>query len=780
MQNVQLKVIFRGWVRNPVYLVIALLSLVIGLTCSILLVGFILNEYKIAHNIDNNGQHFLVQQYSNHHQEDKLRSNSSSLNLGLELKNYFPEVEDICVCHHEQGKMFKDQKETFIEFFSVTHQFPEFFHPVILAGNLEHTLADPGEIAVTASFARQQFGRPDPIGENIHLSYSKIIPNKGWGTVQIDRLYKITTIIDDSRDDFLDYKMLIGLPEEDLNNQTGSMNIYFNFVKLDKSVAKADFVDKVNRDTIGFGAKFYRAPQIELQPLEQIYFADKENDHKTFFITRDRSLLYIGGSVALVVLLIACFNYINISMTRTLQRLRNVGQQMVFGATKREMQLLVILETAMQVVLAFGIALAIIYSILPSFNLFMSSQLTLYDLLQGRSLGCIIVLLVLVTVMPSLYIFFKLGQTSLCSMLKQEYRQHAGLITGMVIAQFFVSLVLLIMVLNINNQMHFIGHVRPDADRIYVLSPLEETDQWEHFPTRLKEVPGIEAITCSTPLMAGSCWSNGKSLTFVYADSDFYRFYDMDFVMGGYVGQETGEYKNIVVNETMIRVFDIKEPVGYELDFNGKYRITGVVRDFPIDDFSKTIEPLAIERMDHNYTICLKLFEGTEKATLDKVKQLWQEVEPMRVELECINLVELYENLHQNQQRLLRIIWVFTWVSLFLNALGLFGLAWFSVENRRKEIGMRKINGASVQQIIILLCARFLKWIVFAFVLAAPLAYWLVQQWMAQFVYRVGIQCWTFLAAFAFILMVGIATVIWQSSKAALVNPVEIIKKGEC
>lgn len=778
MQNVQLKVIFRGWVRNPVYLVIALLSLVIGLTCSILLVGFILNEYKIAHNIDNNGQHFLVQQNTNRHQEDGLRRNSSDHGLTVKMKNYFPEVEDICVCHQEQGRIIKEQKETYIEFFSVTRQFPEFFHPVILAGNLQQTLADPGEIAITTSFARQHFGRPDPIGENIHLSFSKINP-QGKGMVHIDRLFKITTIIDDSRKDFLNFNMLLGLPEEDLMNQTGSINLYYNFLKLDKSVTKTEFVDKVNRDTVAFRT-WYKAPQIELQPLEQIYFADKENENNTFFVTRDRSLLYIGGSVALVVLLIACFNYINISMTRTLQRLRNVGQQMVFGATKREMQLLVILETAMQVVLAFGIALAIIYSILPSFNLFMSSQLTLHDLLQGWSLWCIIVLLVLVTVMPSLYIFFKLGQTSLCSMLKQEYRQHAGLITGMVIAQFFVSLVLLITVLNINNQMRFIGHVRPDADRIYVLSPLEETDQWEHFPTRLKEVPGIEAITCSTPLMAGSCWSNGKSLTFVYADSDFYRFYDMDFVMGGYVGQETGEYKNIVVNETMIRVFDIKEPVGYELDFNGKYRITGVVRDFPIDDFSKTIEPLAIERMDHNYTICLKLFEGTEKATLDKVKQLWQEVEPMRVELECINLVELYENLHQNQQRLLRIIWVFTWVSLFLNALGLFGLAWFSVENRRKEIGMRKINGASVQQIIILLCARFLKWIVFAFVLAAPLAYWLVQQWMAQFVYKVGIQSWTFLAAFAFILMVGIATVIWQSSKAALVNPVEIIKKEEC
>lgn len=776
ISNIQLKVIVRGWFRNKVYFVIALLSLVMGLTCSLLLVGFVGNEYRIANQVEDGGQLFLVQEYSNFRQDKVIENNGSSKGMAYNLKNYYPEVKGFCVFHEERGDYFRNGEKKPIEFMAVTAEFPEFFRPKVVAGDLKRTLASPDQIAVTSSYAMQQFGRVDVIGETMHISYSRVPLEEKWGMEEINQVYTITSVIDDSEEHFLNYKILIRLGEECLVRNGAAINRYYSFLKLDPAVNREVFAQKVTGDSTVWKSKYYYPPQIRLIPMNQVYFTDEQGEKDELIVTRNRGLLFIGLSIAIAVLLLACFNYINISMTRTLQRMKNVGQQMVFGATKGEMQVSLVMETAIQVVLAFGIALGLLYQILPLFNGFMDARLTLGGLFVGNTLWAVIGLLVLVTLLPSWYIFSHLSRETLYAILKQEYRQRSRLITGMVITQFFVALVLLITVLNIHAQMNFIGHIRQDADRIYVISLLAKSERWDAFCTRLNEIPGVEAITVSSPLGSGTVGKEGKLLNLIFADDKFYDFYHLDFVAGEAVRGEVEGYKNIVVNEAMVREFGLQEPVGYQMDFNGKYRITGVVRDFPIDNFSEKIQPLAIEASEGGWQVCVKMHEKRIDHILQEVKKLWREIEPLGVPIQCKTMVQVYEDLHLNEQRLLKIVWIFTWISIILTCLGLFGLAWFAVEKRRKEIGIRKVNGATEFQIIVLLCTRFVKWIAWAFVLAVPVAYWLVQQWMMQFVYRVGLQEWTFLLAGLWIVLVGILTVIWQSWRAALVNPVEVIK----
>lgn len=774
MKAIQFKVIFRGWLKNKLYLVISLLSLIVGLTCSVLLVGFVMNEQKIAGSITGGEDIYLLQQSRTYFQKDEDKRNSSQPDIGLGLKRNFPEVQDICIFHQEVGSLFWNGKKETFEFYTVTANFPDFFHPKVLTGDLAKTLSNPTEIAITRSFALQRFGNPVPVGETMRLLYNELIQENGM-TKETDNIYTITTIIDDSEENFLDYKVLKRLPPDDLD--CGAyVNRHYTFLKLDATTRSEDFKQKISQDSSWTNLKFNKTSKIDLVPIKSVYFTDKENVDGSLLITRNKSLLFIGLSIAIAILLIACFNFVNISMSRTLQRLRNTGQQVVFGAARLEIQMSLIVETGMQVLIAFLISLGILYGILPLFNSFMDSHLMLSDLFQGETLLAIALLLGIVTMLPSLYIFSRLDRIPLANILKQDSRQKSGLITGMVVTQFAVSLVLLIMMLNIRQQMEYITHVRPEADRIYSVSPAEYSDQWAAFGQRLKEIPEIEAITFSPPLTSGSMSVNNQQMHIIYADQNFFDFYKLEFIAGSFISSQNKEYKNIVVNETMLKKFNITEPIGHEFNLSGKYKITGVVRDFPIDNFSKEIVPLRIEARKNSWQVCLKIPQSVNQEAISKIKGLWKEAEPLNIPLEFKTMSQIYRELHDNEQKLSQVVWTFTWISLLLTSLGLFGLAWFSVEKRRREIGIRKINGATETQIITLLCGRFIRWIAYAIVIAMPIAFWLVREWMMQFIYRIEISVGTFAGAGILMILVGIATVIWQSWKAAIINPVKVIK----
>lgn len=778
MQGILFKVIFRGWMKNRIHFLIAVMSLIVGLTCSVLLIGFVMNEYRIAGSVPDSEQIFLLQAKDRMYQAGDVKSNSSDPAIALELKDSYPEVKSICLFHNEYGEIRLNERLEHILFYSVTSNFADFFHPRVLAGNIGQTLASPAEVAITKSYALRLFGRPDPIGESVELSYTKLVAEVGRSTATtVKEICVVTTILDDSADGFLTYGLLRGFQSEDLNVKNGHMGSYNNFVKLDKTTDPEKFMLKVSLDTV-FKSKFYEVPQMSFIPMRDVYFADEANTNinHSLIKTRDKALLYIGLSIALAVLLIACFNYVNISMTRMLQRMRVTGQQLVLGATRGGMQGALIIETGMQVIFAFFVAVGVLYLVLPQFNGFMNSQLTLGDFFQGEIFWIMILLLVVVTVLPSLYIFSKLENAPLGDILKQACRQRSELITGMVVAQFVVSVVLMITMLNIRQQMEFIAHVRPDADRIFSLGVNQETAQWQAFRDKLSEIPEIEQISSSSPLISNKMRSDGKLLTFISGERNIFDFYKMELISGSIPEMGNPERKNVVVNETMVKMFDIKEPLGYEFLLGQKYRICGVVRDFPVDNLTKTIEPMAIMLQKDPRSICLKIPEASEKTALAKVRALWREVEPLNIPLECKSMAQLYRELHANDQRLLQVVWVFAWISLLLTSLGLFGLAWFSVERRKREIGIRKINGATEVQVVTLLCGRFIKWIGWAFVIAIPVALWLIRQWMEQFVYRTDIAWWTFAGVGLFVIIVGVATVIWQSWRVAVVNPVEVVK----
>lgn len=772
MKIIQLKMIFRSWARNKVYTVISVLSLVVGLSCCMLMGGFVINEYRIAGAISDSEQWYTLKSKNVFYNNTELES----LTMGdgayaVRLHDRFPEVTDYCIFHGAYAEVIEGKKSSYLDgYYEVMPEFVKTFQPQVLSGDLKQTLSRPGEVAVTRSFALRFLGTDQVIGQPLMLAVAKTIRTENECHNELcTSTYTITSVIDDSRRSFLNYKVLTGLPDTEIaTGLKGWIGFYYAFIRLDRGVTPVDFEKKIAADST--------LNPVKLVAMNEIYFLPEGNS-EGLIVSRDPVLLYVGISIALAVLVIACFNYVNICMTRTVQRLRNTGQQMVFGASGKQMRWQLLIETGMQVTVAFGVALLVIYQLLPQFNALFSARLHMSDFISGIIPLMLGGILLVVTVLPSLYIFSRLGRMQLTRILKQEYSRRSRLTTGMVVIQFAVSIVLLIFVMNIHRQMDFIKHSRPESEDILFLDPemgMAE-DLWSVFHERLSSIPEVEAVTQGSGMTESMVSNNGRNMNIINAAVNYFDFYRLEFAEGTPFTASSPKDR-VVVNETMVKQWDIKEPIGYTFAFNGRNNtICGVVKDYVMGHFTRAVEPLMIVP-EYGYLTVVKVKPANRQSAIAKMAALWKEIAPDQGMFGWKTMADSYLSLHQDQEKMMKLVLIFSWLSLILTCLGLFGLAWYSVENRNKEIALRKVSGATELQVIALLCGRFLRWILIAFVVAVPFAFYFSKEWLGQFVYRQDMTSWTFVAIGFFALGVGAITVLWQAWRVAVRNPVETLK----
>ena len=776
MKLIQFKMIFRSWARNKVYTVISVFSLIVGLTCSILMSGFVGNEYRIAHALPNSDRWYGLKETNVFYGSTELELfGGGEGSLALQLKDRYPEIEDYCVFHYCNVQVVdKGNSREIKGYYEVLPDFVRIFQPKVMQGDLEQTLKRPGEIAVTRSFALKQFGKENAIGESLVLNVSQAVRLSNGTTYSKmgEKAYTITAILDDSQRNFFNYSLLTGLPEAEIaTNLKGWVGSYYTFIGLSEGVKAEDIENKIAADST-----FNTDCKMKFVPLDDVYFAS-DAELEGLILNRNPLFLYIGMSIALAVLLIACFNYINISMTRTLQRLRNTGQQMVFGASRRQMKTQLMIETTLQVLFAVGVAFILIYQFLPQFNGLFEARLLFSDFFTGATPWVLLGLLALVIVLPTLYIFSRLGESQLSRILKQEYGKRSRLITGMVVVQFAISIVLLIFTVNVQRQMDFIAHNRLGAENIILIDPnvMMDEDLGAVFHERLSSIPEIEEIAWGSAMTDGMMYVNGKNMNLVYADENYFRFFNLQFVEGEPYTASSPK-NHIVVNEAVIEKWEIKNPVGSRFEFSGQeYIICGVVHNYIFDDLTRAIEPLMISS-EYPYTTVVKVSEKNCSAAIAKMMALWKEIAPDEQPFEWETLADAFRNLHQDQQKMFRLVLVFSWISLILTCLGLFGLAWYSVENRMKEIALRKVSGATEMQVMEVLCSRGVKWILIAFLIALPVGGYFTLQWIKQFVYQQHMTVWTYIGVGVFVFLVGMLTVVWQTWRAAVRNPVETLK----
>ena len=664
MQNVQFKIIFRGWIKNRTYTLISLISLITGITCCSLLVTFVIHEYNIAHSILNSKNSYLVQE-----QREQDATPSEALisgKSGVQLKNTYPEIKAYCVFRNEHLLLSEESKEPdYMYAYSVTPNFTEFFKLPLLSGDLHQTLLSSNEIAVTRSFALQYFGIANPIGKSITLGHSiRHFDGKENTYKTIFKSYTITTVIDDSQKSFLHYGILRGLPDEEVSQITGFP--FYTFIELTPEITVQKFLAKIND--------------------------------------------------------------------------RNEGQ----------------FED-------------------------ITSDLSLSDLYAGYTPLVLILLLGTIIIIPPLYVILKINKNSLSKILKNENKQKTILIRNIVITQFTISIILTTTVVNIHHQMDFATHCRPHANEILILGwelYSVEDETIKIFYDQLTSIPEITHRTMSAITQNCTYGLDNMYVDCTDADLSFFDFYDIKLLEGRLFSPGKQGLYEAIVNETFLKKQGITEPLGKTFQiWDETFTIVGVVADYPRDKLTREITPLFIRFSDTGSDRhIIRIQPGTRKIVEEKINALWEQVAPGAIEIKTCNMAERFMEFHEEELQVMKILSIFSYISILLAGVGLFGLAWFSVENRRKEISLRKINGASENQITVLLCARFIKWILIAFCIGAPVAYYCSAQWLTQFVYKNEISPVSFIFIGIAVVFIGTLTVAWQAFKASRMNPVDSIK----
>ena len=630
MRMFQYKILFRHWGKNKIYPCISTFSLVIGLTCSTLLIGFAMHEQHTAHSTPGEDQLYVVQTKDNFYHNSELKTYDTPVGAAQKLHEKYPQVTGYCTFRQEFVVMHRGKhKQEIDNAYKVTPGFDTLFQPKMISGNLKQTLSQPLEIAITRSFALRTFGKENPLGEVLTLETYKDVfvkDGEGYGVSQqqVNQDYTITSVIDDRPPSVLYYELLFGLSPEEIARQPFSTSWYHNVVQV-----------QAGSDLSALQEKDENANPLFLLPIEQAYYT-KDYSENRLFRYRDYKQLQTSLYIALLILIIACFNHVNINMTRSFQRLLYSGQQLIHGASRNEIRWQVIQETALQVGFAFLISLALIYMVLPKFNAFMDSRLTFSDLFRGETLSIIFYTLVAVILFPSIYILYKAERVALADILRKNYTFHRSLIAGIIVVQFTISIILLALFLTIKGQTEYITHIRPDAESIISIeheyTPNEHS--WKTFKEQVITLSEVVDYTSTLPLMNGAIANREFNANTLKMDQRFFHFYHAELVAGDSLCHTSDiSTHKVLVNESLIRKKQIENPIGQSFSHDGMdFVICGVIKDYAIDHVTNEVEPLIIIRETDDWVNArgsvIKTRLGEVEATIARMQSLGKTIAP--------------------------------------------------------------------------------------------------------------------------------------------------------
>lgn len=781
-----LKIIFRSWRRNGLSTLISLLSLTVGLICSTMLIMFVVGEYKVASALGRTDRVYMLEKMDSFYNKDKnVRDASLSPTVVIKLAESYGDIDAYCLAHQSEWRL-NDAIKRYAKkgLYMVTDNFCDMFDIPVLEGDLRATLKSKSEIAVSESFMQEVFGRSAKIGDRITAKSGGNAYFNNVRSAIIDHDVVITTILDETHKTPFSYGALAQLSYKDFSGlQNGYTGSYYSFVRLRPESSITMLENKLTADTsmmnsMGGGGIFF-------VPFEDVYLdkTSRREGSNTFIQRREPTLLVVGMSVALAILLIAAFNYVNITMTRARNRLKNIAGQRIFGASAWSVRWQTVLDTTLLVAISFGLALAFINALLPQFNAFMDSTIMLSDIFSLNNMLFIVSLLLVLIILPSAYILMRIEVSSPMETFKNPMGRSIRISSMMVIAQFVISIVLVAVGLNISRQMNFISSQLPSSASVLRLrNRVDPKPLALEYVDQVKALASVRAVTSCGPLPNMSVSVNGVAMNSMSADDRMLDFYGIQLIEGR--NFEASDLSNaVIVNETLLSVMDVKQPaVGEEFEFNGsKNRIIGVVKDFMYEDAHKKIQPLLLscpeggESTTEYWFLYLKV-SGDAQQRIDELQALWKEMHPNHAGLEIKSVAQIFREMNTSENRLMTIVNIFMVISLLLTALGLFGLSYYTVGRRTREIAIRKIHGSTSTQVVLLLCRTFALWVLIALIIAMPAAYFLSVEWLSTFTYQVPIVAWVFLATVGVVVMVALLTVIFQTLRAASANPAKSIK----
>ncbi|MEZ4943328.1 MAG: ABC transporter permease [Saprospiraceae bacterium] len=518
--------------------------------------------------------------------------------------------------------------------------------------------------------------------------------------------------------------------------------------------------------------------------------------------------ILIFGTVGLFILLLACINFMNLSTAQAVSRAKEVGVRKVLGSGRRALIGQFIGETLVLSLLATAIALLFMQLALPLFNRLVRQEFEMADLLGPWTIAVVLGLPVLTGLLAGSYPAFFLSGFRPAAVLKNTFSSvkggHAGLRSGLVVLQFAVSVGLITSTFVVLKQLDYMltADLGIGRDNVLVVSNVQRLGkQAESFRDELLKLPGVTKATLTTDLPATGYFGDfyvpdpdknnpglakDLSLGSYLVDDNFVPAMDISILEGRNFNEALGtDSMSVILNEAAVRAVGWAEPIGQWLTYPGgngqRFQVIGIMRDFHPFNFRNPITPFALfHESSKSYSLgrqylAAHIQNGTEKQLINDADRVWQQFSA-GLPFDYSFLDDDFNAAYYTEKRLGSVLSAFALLSVFIAGLGLFGLIAFMTQQKTKEIGIRKVLGASVTSIVALLSANFLKLVLLAIVLAAPVAYLLMHNWLADFAYRIDMPWWVLVAAGTVAVLVAFLTVGFQSVRAALANPVESLR----
>ena len=791
-----LKVAFRNIFRRKVYALINILGLTVGLTACLIIFVFVTHEFSYdTFHAKSSSTYRVVREATIGDQHSALaRINYAYAELAVENIAAVQNVTQVgqlrgLISLPDLSKEFDERKMLLAD-----PAFFEVFDVNFLQGNPEAALSGPSKVVLTSSAARKYFGDEDAIGKILRHNRA--------------RTFEVTGVVEDwPENSHMSWDMLFSIEStrnwysEQMFKHWGNVWV-FTYVVTDQAIDQAGLDSELNRVAYEHGPEALADLNVRFysQRLENIHL-DSNLDGE---LQTNGSRLYvvIFSAVGVLILLIACFNFINLATARASWRAKEVGLRKVVGASKKSLVVQFLGESFLVTTISFLLSLLLCTALLPIFGEYIGKSLSFLELASVTSIMGMLAVLIIVGVLAGSFPAFLLSSFRPIQVLKGNTNVGSSALANnlrrtLVIVQFTISIGLVIASLTIYNQLQYAQNKALGYDKenvvivdLYNQQLRESRELLKSSLLEVSDVVGVSAMSDTPPSVLNSWWMDGKGemsalhelMPVLAVDFDFVGTMKLDVIDGrdfdaSIVGDEETA---ILMNEAAVAYLDLENPVGVPFalgpDNKPNAKVIGVVKDFHMSSLHDKINPMVMfiwpSWLDR---VAVRIVGGDYERSLAAIEDAWTAVNPDWA-LRFHFLDDDFDRAYVAEQRLNQLIFTFSGLALIIGMLGLFGLANYVAEQKTKEIGIRKVLGATISHVLWIQYRSFLALLSVAFLIGTPIAVFFLNEWLSQFAYRVQIQWYLVLLGGVLTLVVAMSTVGIQSVKAAMQNPVDSLR----
>jgi putative ABC transport system permease protein len=790
-----LKVAFRNLVRHKAFSFINLLGLSIGMACCILILLYVRSELSYDRGHANADRIWRVtREWLNEDGVSNLHLGHVAPPIGPLLAGDFSDIREMVRIQSSGSMLVSYLDRHFLEervIFADDNIFKVFTFP-LLKGDPDTALKNPYTVVITERTAKKYFGDADPVGKTLRFNQrldatvtgivTEAPPNSHF---HFDLIGSLNTL-----------KEIYGRREFE---NWGSNN-YATYLLMPPGYPierlQAQFPSFLDRH---LRTDAHKRNRLHLQRLTDIHL--RSHLDSEIEANSDIAYVYIFSAIALFILLIACVNFMNLSTARSSIRAREVGLRKVVGADRGQLIRQFIGESLLLAFMALALSLILVFIARPAFSVFVARDLSLNFVRSPELLAGLVGIALVVGVAAGSYPAFLLSSLRPVSVLKgsKGSASHgAGFRTVLVVSQFAISIILIVCVGVVSKQLQYTRNKRLgfDKERIVVLAMDEAMrGRYDAIRERLLAYPGIIDAAGSRRVPSGRLLDSSEAriisgassqpvnfrVAFVCADYAFIDTYRMEMAAGRNFSRDysTDAKEAFILNETAVRALSWtpEQAVGKAFVYSKRQgKVIGVVKDFHFESLHQEISPLVLFIQPSDYRqISVRIRPDGIPATLEFLRQRWAEWRP-NFPFEYSFIDERFGDLYRSEEKLGKVFSGFSLLAVLIASLGLYGLASFSAEKRTKEISIRKVLGATVPGLVFMMSRDFTKWVLAANLIAWPVAYYAMRQWLQGFAYRVSPGIGQFLLAGLAAFLIALLTVSFQAAKASLSNPVDALR----